>query len=85
MGIGLHTGQALAGNIGNEFRKQYSLTGTTVNIASRIEQLNKPFKSQFLISDSVFDNIREEGYSATSLGKVELKGIGSAIQIHRLA
>ena len=84
IGIGLHSGQVLAGNIGNDFRKQYSLTGTTVNIAARIEQLNKRFKSQFLVSAQVAEQIEGLGHSGTSLGKIELKGITERIEIFQL-
>lgn len=84
VGIGLHTGRVLAGNIGNEFRKQYSLTGTTVNIAARIEQLNKPHDSRFLVSEAVLDGMLEPCPS-TSLGEVALKGVARPVEVHRLA
>jgi len=84
VGIGLHCGKVIAGNIGNNYRKQYSLTGTTVIIASRIEQLNKVYKSQFLVSENVYEEIRNSGYPITELGDVELKGIEQAIGIYQL-
>ncbi len=85
VGIGLHCGKVIAGNIGNNYRKQYSLTGTTVIIASRIEQLNKVYKSQFLVSEKVYKEIRNSGYPITEIGDVELKGIEQAIGIYQLA
>ncbi len=84
IGIGLHSGKVIAGNIGNNYRKQYSLTGTTVIIASRIEQLNKVYKSQFLVSENVYEEIRNSGYPIIELGDVELKGIEQAIGIYQL-
>jgi adenylate cyclase len=54
LGIGLHYDEAVTGNIGSSIRKQYSITGKVVIMASRIEQLNKKHNSQLLIS--------EEGY-----------------------
>jgi adenylate cyclase len=84
VGIGLHTGQVLAGNIGNEFRKQYSLTGKTVIIASRIEQLNKTYDSQFLISDDIYKEVKNSGYPISYIDEVNLKGIKQPIEIYRL-
>ena len=85
LGIGLHSGKVIAGNIGNAFRKQYSLTGSTVIIASRIEQLNKVYNSQFLVSEEVQREIKNTDYQATELGNVELKGIEQAVCIYKLA
>jgi len=52
VGIGLNSGKVIAGNVGNETRRFYSLTGKNVIIAARIEQLNKEHDSQFLASES---------------------------------
>lgn len=84
IGIGLHTGKVLAGNIGNHLRKQYSITGTNVNIASRIEQLNKKYNSQFLLSGAVFQDICNE-YAPSFIGAVTLKGIKNPIKIYQMA
>ncbi len=85
IGIGLHNGKVIAGNIGNVHRKQYSLTGSTVIIASRIEQLNKVYKSQFLVSEGIYKEIRNNGQPITEHGDVKLKGIGQAVGIYQLA
>ncbi len=60
LGIGVHFGEAITGNIGSSLRKQYSITGNVVIIASRIEQLNKKHLSQLLISKEVFDKLDVE-------------------------
>jgi len=85
VGIGLHTGKVIAGELGNEFRKHYSLTGTSVIIAARIEQLNKDLNSQFLISDAVYQIIKGNGYAATSHGSIQLKGIAKPVEVYQLA
>ena len=74
----------MAGNKGNAHRKQYSLTGTTVITAARIEQLNKPYSSQFLISKCVKGQLKSTGIEAKSLGEVTLKGIEHAQGILQL-
>lgn len=60
IGIGLHHGEAVIGNIGSAARKQYSITGNVVIMASRIEQLNKHWHSQLVISQEVFNKLNSE-------------------------
>jgi adenylate cyclase len=60
IGIGLHYGEAVIGNIGSSVRKQYSITGNVVIMASRIEQLNKRWHSQLIISAEVFNELDVE-------------------------
>ena len=84
IGIGLHTGKIIAGEIGNEYRKSYSITGSNVIIASRIEQLNKKLESQFLISEAVYERIKEIEPNGTLEGSYELKGISGTVNIYRL-
>jgi class 3 adenylate cyclase len=85
VGIGLNTGTVMAGNVGNELRKFYSLTGSNVIIAARIEQMNKKFNSQFLVSGSVYQGMEEPEHPVDSLGEYELKGIEKKIPIYKLA
>ena len=85
IGIGLHTGKVIAGEIGNNYRKSYSITGSNVIVASRIEQLNKKLNSQFLVSETVYDKIKMKEYDITSHGKHELKGISKEMGIYQLA
>ena len=85
IGIGLHTGRVIAGEIGNEYRKSYSITGSNVIVASRIEQLNKKLQSQFLVSETVYDKIKVNGYDITFQGTHALKGISKEIGIYQLA
>ena len=85
LGIGLHRGRVIAGNIGNAFRRQYSLTGSTVIVAARIEQLTKKFESQFLVSESVRQHMPSDQSPVADLGQVCLKGIEKPVQIYQLA
>lgn len=84
IGIGLHNGFVVAGNVGTDERKQYSISGNPVITASRIEQLNKVYKSQLLISREVLDNIDTNNIKPVLQGNVQLKGRGNSIEIWKL-
>jgi adenylate cyclase len=84
VGIGIHCGEVVTGNVGTKDRKQYSVTGNTVILAARLEQLNKKFNTSVIVSKDVFDNMKTEGVEFISLGDVNLKGFANAIEVYKL-
>lgn len=85
VGIGLHAGQLVTGNVGTRERKEYTLVGETVNLAARIEQATKKFDARLLISESIWNNLSHPPVDALDLGRVELKGISEPVRLFKLA
>ncbi|REE05605.1 adenylate/guanylate cyclase domain-containing protein [Marinoscillum furvescens] len=81
IGMGLHCGEVLVGNIGTETRKQLSISGTPVIIASRIEQLNKELNSTVLISRQLFNLLKDKIQTFEIKGLVKMKGLDEEIEI----
>ena len=81
MGIGLHTGEALVGNIGSVRRVKWGVIGDTVNMTARIESLT--IGNQILMSADLIDQVRDEVETLPSK-KVEVKGRQQQLEIAEL-
>ncbi len=85
VGIGLHAGKVVAGNVGTDVRKQYSITGNTVITAARIEQLNKTLDSQLLISKEVYRELTDQQSLPQEFTKVQVKGRVEEVELLKIA
>ncbi len=82
-GVGIHSGVALAGNVGSHDRQSYAPVGDTVNTASRVSGLCRDFKTDLLISESTVQRLSSPR-GLTRLDPAEVKGRKGRIAVYKV-
>lgn len=83
IGIGLHSGNVIIGNLGFSKKKEYTAIGDTVNTASRIESLNKRTGTSILVSESTYRLIQSR-FTWGHAYKTKVKGREEPVIVHEL-
>jgi adenylate cyclase len=81
IGVGIHTGTVVAGNVGARDRLEYSAIGETVNLASRLESATKDVHAELVMSHATWELVHDQ-FETRPLGEVEIRGLTGKISLH---
>ncbi len=83
IGVGVHTDEVVAGNIGSQKRLEYTVIGNGVNTTSRVESLNKVFNTTILITSSTYEEVKDL-FECRLMPEAHAKGKTRALQVYEV-